>query len=99
MPCSKVDFRTRRCETANTFCDFLRTRGVGKPQPQVRSRCLGGEVPPAGLATREGIFAGFSAGANVAAALKLLRHELAGATVAVVIPDSGLKYLSTDLWE
>jgi cysteine synthase A len=51
------------------------------------------------LATREGIFAGFSAGANVAAALKLLRHELAGATVAVVIPDSGLKYLSTDLWE
>lgn len=51
------------------------------------------------LATREGIFAGFSAGANVAAALRLLRHELAGATVAVVIPDSGLKYLSTDLWE
>jgi cysteine synthase A len=51
------------------------------------------------LATREGIFAGFSAGANVAAALRLLRNELSGATIALVIPDSGLKYLSTDLWE
>jgi cysteine synthase A len=51
------------------------------------------------LATREGIFAGFSAGANVAAALHLLRSELSGATIALVIPDSGLKYLSTDLWE
>jgi cysteine synthase A len=51
------------------------------------------------LATREGIFAGFSAGADVAAALNLLRGDLAGGTVAVVIPDSGLKYLSTDLWE
>jgi cysteine synthase A len=50
------------------------------------------------LATREGIFAGYSAGANVAAALRLLRTELPGATIAVVIPDSGLKYLSTDLW-
>jgi cysteine synthase A len=50
------------------------------------------------LATREGIFAGFSAGANVAAALQLLRTDLPGATIAVVIPDSGLKYLSTDLW-
>jgi cysteine synthase len=51
------------------------------------------------LAAREGIFAGFSAGANVAAALRLLRTELSGAAVAVLIPDSGLKYLSTDLWE
>jgi cysteine synthase A len=50
------------------------------------------------LAAREGIFAGYSAGANVAAALHLLRTDLAGATIAVLIPDSGLKYLSTDLW-
>jgi cysteine synthase A len=50
------------------------------------------------LATREGIFAGYSSGANVAAALHLLRTDLPGATIAVVIPDSGLKYLSTDLW-
>lgn len=50
------------------------------------------------LARTEGIFAGFSAGANVAAALHLLAGEMAGKSIAVVIPDSGLKYLSTDLW-
>ena len=50
------------------------------------------------LAKEEGIFAGFSAGANVAAALKLLDGELDGGTIGVVICDSGLKYLSTDLW-
>ncbi|MFI6078716.1 PLP-dependent cysteine synthase family protein [Actinoplanes sp. NPDC051343] len=51
------------------------------------------------LAAREGIFAGLSAGANVAAALHLLEGDLKGATVLAIIPDSGLKYLSTDLWE
>ena len=51
------------------------------------------------LAKEEGIFAGFSSGANVACALKLLEGECRGQTVAVVICDSGLKYLSTDLWE
>lgn len=50
------------------------------------------------LARTEGIFAGFSSGANVAAALQLLAGEMAGRTVAVVICDSGLKYLSTTLW-
>jgi cysteine synthase A len=51
------------------------------------------------LAREEGIFAGYSAGANVAAALQLLTTTLKGATVAVLLCDSGLKYLSTDLWE
>jgi cysteine synthase A len=50
------------------------------------------------LAREEGIFAGFSSGANVAAALKLLRGSCPGMTVACIINDSGLKYLSTDLW-
>ena len=50
------------------------------------------------LAREEGIFAGFSSGANVAAALKLLRGPERGGTIAVLICDSGLKYLSTDLW-
>jgi cysteine synthase A len=50
------------------------------------------------LAAREGIFGGFSAGANVAAACRLLAGPERGRTVAVVICDSGLKYLSTDLW-
>jgi cysteine synthase A len=50
------------------------------------------------LACEEGIFSGFSSGANVAAALSLLRSELSGKTIVVLLPDSGLKYLSTDLW-
>lgn len=50
------------------------------------------------LARKEGIFAGYSAGANVAAALSLLKGELSGATIVVLLSDSGLKYLSTDLW-
>jgi cysteine synthase A len=51
------------------------------------------------LAREEGIFAGFSAGANTAAALRLLQTDFPGKTVAVMMCDSGLKYLSTDLWE
>lgn len=51
------------------------------------------------LAKEEGIFAGFSSGANVAAALDLLQTRCRGKTVAVLLSDSGLKYLSTDLWE
>ena len=50
------------------------------------------------LAREEGIFAGFSSGANVAAALKLLKGPEQGGTIVVLICDSGLKYLSTDLW-
>lgn len=50
------------------------------------------------LAREEGIFAGFSSGANVAAAMQLLQTTCKGKTVAVLLPDSGLKYLSTDLW-
>ena len=50
------------------------------------------------LAKEEGIFGGFSSGANLAAALQLLENEMAGKTVAILIPDSGLKYLSTGLW-
>jgi cysteine synthase A len=51
------------------------------------------------LAKTEGIFAGFSSGANAAAALRLLAGELRGKTIAVMICDSGLKYLSADLWD
>ncbi|OGS28157.1 MAG: cysteine synthase [Elusimicrobia bacterium RIFOXYB2_FULL_48_7] len=54
------------------------------------------------LAKEEGIFAGFSSGANTAAAIQLIRNHRnhgAGLTVAVLLNDSGLKYLSTDLWK
>jgi len=50
------------------------------------------------LAREEGIFGGFSGGANVAAAGMLLAGRERGGVVGVVICDSGLKYLSTDLW-
>lgn len=52
------------------------------------------------LAKKEGIFGGFSAGANIAGAVKLLRNENANVNcVLVLVCDNGLKYLSTDLWE
>lgn len=51
------------------------------------------------LAKEEGIFAGFSSGANLAGALELLQGPMKGKNIAIVICDSGLKYLSTDLWE
>ncbi len=50
------------------------------------------------LAAEEGVFAGFSSGAHLAAALHLLQQRERGATIAFLICDSGLKYLSTDLY-
>ena len=50
------------------------------------------------LAREEGIFAGFSSGANLAGALQLLHEPCRGKTIVILICDSGLKYLSTDLW-
>jgi cysteine synthase len=50
------------------------------------------------LAAEEGIFAGFSTGAHLAAAWMLLAEREAGATIAFLACDSGLKYLSTDLF-
>ena len=50
------------------------------------------------LARYEGIFAGFSSGANVAAALQLLSGVEKNNSIALTINDTGLKYLSTDLY-
>jgi len=50
------------------------------------------------LARSEGIFGGFSTGANLAAAIRLLKGPEKGGTVGFVVSDSGLKYLSTNLW-
>lgn len=50
------------------------------------------------LARMEGIFSGFSTGANLAATRRLLRERFPGATAVIAANDSGLKYLSTDLW-
>lgn len=50
------------------------------------------------LAREEGIFAGASSGANVVAAIRVARQLGSGATVATLIVDSGLRYLSTDIY-
>jgi cysteine synthase A len=51
------------------------------------------------LAALEGIFVGFSSGANVCAALKLLKGVEKGNNIVLTLNDSGLKYLSTDLYD
>lgn len=50
------------------------------------------------LAREEGIFAGTSTGANLVAALAVALRLGEGATVATIAVDSGLRYLSTDLF-
>ena len=50
------------------------------------------------LAREEALFAGTSSGANVIAAIQVGQRLGAGATVATLMVDSGLKYLSTDLY-
>jgi cysteine synthase A len=50
------------------------------------------------LAREEGIFAGASSGANVVAAIRVAEQLGSGATVATLIIDSGLRYLSTDIY-
>jgi cysteinyl-tRNA synthetase len=49
------------------------------------------------LAREEGLFVGMSAGAAMAAALRLSR-ELQRGTVVVILPDGGERYLSTNLF-
>jgi cysteine synthase len=50
------------------------------------------------IAREEGIFAGTSSGANVVAAIRVAERLGPGATVVTLMADSGLKYLSTDVY-
>lgn len=50
------------------------------------------------LAREEGLFAGTSSGANVVAALRVAEQLGPTATVVTILVDSGLRYLSTDLY-
>jgi cysteine synthase A len=50
------------------------------------------------LARSAGIFAGTSSGGNVCAAIEVAKKLGPAATVVTLMVDSGLKYLSTDLY-
>lgn len=50
------------------------------------------------LVREEGLFAGTSSGANVVAAIRLAQRMGPKATVATILVDSGLRYLSTDVF-
>jgi cysteine synthase A len=50
------------------------------------------------LAREEGLFAGTSGGANVIAAMQIGQRLGRDATVVTLLPDSGLKYLGTDVY-
>jgi cysteine synthase A len=50
------------------------------------------------LAREEGLFAGTSSGANIVAALRVAERLGPDATVVTLMCDSGLKYISTDVF-
>ncbi|WEN13543.1 cysteine synthase A [Rhodanobacter sp. AS-Z3] len=51
------------------------------------------------LAQREGIFAGLSSGATLAAALEVAKDAPEGSVLLAMLPDTGERYLSTFLFE
>lgn len=51
------------------------------------------------LALHEGLFVGISSGAAVCAALKYAQEKHTNQNIVVILPDTGDRYLSTDLWE
>jgi cysteine synthase A len=50
------------------------------------------------LSCEEGILAGISSGAAMFAALEVARRAGSGKLVAVILPDTGERYMSTDLF-
>ena len=51
------------------------------------------------LAAKEGIFAGISSGATLAAALAIAETAAKGSAILAMLPDTGERYLSTPLFE
>jgi cysteine synthase A len=81
--------------------------GIGYPPPLWEPSLVDDILPVATddakqmsrrLAREEALFAGTSSGANVVAALQVARRLGPTATVVTLMADSGLKYLSTDVY-
>ena len=51
------------------------------------------------LSREEGILAGISSGANVSAALEVVREAASGSVVVTVLCDAGYRYLDEAIWE
>ncbi|MBR4865442.1 MAG: pyridoxal-phosphate dependent enzyme, partial [Clostridia bacterium] len=51
------------------------------------------------LMREEGILCGISSGTNVTAALRLARELGEGKTVVTILPDTGERYFSTELFD
>jgi len=52
------------------------------------------------LAREEGILCGISSGAATAVAVRLAQQaDFAGKTIVVILPDTGERYLSTELFD
>jgi len=82
--------------------------GIGRPpplfEPALVDRILTVSTDEAEhmarrLAQEEALFAGTSSGANVVAALQVAKRLGSGTTVVTLMVDSGLKYLSTDVYK
>lgn len=77
--------------------------------PQVLNRDIFDELLPVSderaievsreLAAKEGIFAGISSGATLAAALTIAESAPNGSVILAMLPDTGERYLSTPLFE
>jgi cysteine synthase A len=77
--------------------------------PQVLNRDVYDELVPVtdesaiavarSLAADEGIFAGISSGATLAAALQVAEQADKGSVILAMLPDTGERYLSTPLFE
>ena len=94
-------------EIIEGFTHSIQGGGYAKAVPNADFPLVDGSVPVTDeqavemtklLAKIEGIFAGFSSGANFMAAAKLLQGEEKGKNIGIVINDCGLKYMSTSLW-
>jgi cysteine synthase len=82
--------------------------GAAARQLSQEPRALVDEILPAStaaaesmakrLAREEALFAGTSSGANVVAAIRVAERLRQGAKVVTRMVDSGLKYLSTDMY-